>query len=73
MNYRIAFLQGANAAENKWERISPYTNRVDGVYWLAGYDGLSYKQAMELHEEAKESRRMTKVETGYARIGLNRT
>lgn len=40
--YRIAYLQGKQAAENGWERQSPYSRVVAEGYWYAGYDGVDY-------------------------------
>ena len=44
-NYTTAFLQGCEARENGWERISPYKMLVAEAYWLAGYDGHSFDTA----------------------------
>jgi hypothetical protein len=36
---KIAYAQGAAAAAAGYERITPYSTNVAGLYWFAGYDG----------------------------------
>lgn len=43
---KIAYEQGCMAKANGWDRISPYSN-AQKLYWLAGYDGVPYKQVKQ--------------------------
>ena len=66
--YRKAYQQGREAAENGWERTSPYTGVKAEQYWYAGYDNISFD---DFHRFVRESRRAVKSNLGYSRIGLN--
>lgn len=66
-NYTTAFLDGRVARENGWERICPYNKVVAEAYWLAGYDGHSFADAQQAHQDAKD----LKCKMGFSRIGLN--
>lgn len=40
----IAYKQGADAARNGWDRISPYINVKAEQEWYAGYDSVKESQ-----------------------------
>ena len=65
---RTAHEQGQVARSNGYERISPYQKCLAEGYWLAGFDGIDYRDFNRAH---REQRREIKANMGYSRIGLN--
>ena len=64
---RIAHEQGQTAKANGYERVSPYTKCLAEGYWLAGFDGVDYR---DFDRARTEQRKEIKAKLGYSRIGL---
>lgn len=64
---RKAHEQGQIAKADGYERCSPYTKCLAEHYWLAGFDGIDYR---EFNRVYCEQRREIKSKLGYSRIGL---
>jgi hypothetical protein len=48
--------KGANAREIGFERVSPYYEDIDAdLYWFAGFDGMSFEAAIEIHHSQPEA------------------
>jgi hypothetical protein len=48
--------KGVNAREVGFERVSPYYENVDAdIYWFAGFDGMSFEAAMQIHSAQPEA------------------
>lgn len=69
--YRDAYDRGVQARKDGWDVYScPYMMQIREAYWLAGFDGYSYEEAVAKHKEAKEDKRRVPTKLGYSRIGL---
>ena len=65
---RTAHEQGQVARANGYERLSPYQKCLAEGYWLAGFDGIEYRE----FDRARSDRlKEIKAKLGYSRIGLN--